>query len=54
VDRIPLWNNLYSSLFIASVYTALILFIDAMAATDFRSFQFKGRDRCSPFAWRAC
>ncbi len=44
LDRIPLWNNLYSSLFIASVYTALILIIDAMAGYGFSQFQFKGRD----------
>ncbi|MCE5344399.1 MAG: carbohydrate ABC transporter permease [Eubacteriales bacterium] len=44
IDRIPVWSNLFSSLFIAVVYTALILLIDAMAGYGFSQFQFKGRD----------
>lgn len=42
--RIPLWSNLYSSMFIAVVYTVIILLIDAMAGYGFSQFQFKGRD----------
>ena len=40
--RIPLWSNLYSSMFIAVVYTVIILLIDAMAGYGFSQFQFKG------------
>lgn len=40
----PIWNNLWNSVFIAVVYTALTLLIDSMAGYAFTKFHFKGRD----------
>lgn len=42
--ELPIWNNLFSSLFIATVYTVLVLIIDSMAGYGFAQYQFKGRD----------
>jgi len=42
--EIPVWNNLFSSIFIATIYTALVLLIDAMAGYGFAQFSFKGRN----------
>ena len=44
LEVIPMWNNLFSSLFIAVIYTILILLIDAMAGYGFAQYQFRGRD----------
>lgn len=44
LEVIPMWNNLFSSLFIAVIYTVLILLIDAMAGYGFAQYQFRGRD----------
>lgn len=44
LESIPIWSNLGSSLFIAVVYTFLILIIDAMAGYGFSQYEFKGRD----------
>lgn len=38
------WLNLFNSIFIAVVYTALVCIIDAMAGYAFVKFKFKGRD----------
>ena len=43
-EDIPIWCNLYSSMFIAVVYTALVLLIDAMAGYGFAQFDFRGRN----------
>lgn len=43
-NEIPVWNNLFSSVFIATIYTALVLLIDAMAGYGFAQFSFKGRN----------
>jgi lactose/L-arabinose transport system permease protein len=40
----PIWNNLFNSIFITVVYTALILIVDSMAGYGFTKFSFKGRD----------
>lgn len=40
----PIWNNLWNSIFIAVVYTILIIIIDAMAGYGFSQYEFKGRD----------
>lgn len=42
--ELPIWNNLFSSLFIAGVYTVLVLLIDSMAGYGFAQYRFKGRD----------
>lgn len=39
-----IWRNMYNSLFIAVVYTALVCLIDSMAGFAFSKYQFKGRD----------
>lgn len=44
LSAIPIWNNLFSSVFIAVVYTLSVLAIDAMAGYAFSQYQFKGRD----------
>lgn len=44
LKALPIWNNLFSSLFVAVVYTALILLIDSMAGYGFAQYRFKGRD----------
>lgn len=44
LEVIPMWNNLFSSLFIAVIYTVLVLLIDAMAGYGFAQYQFRGRD----------
>lgn len=44
LENIPIWNNIGSSLFVAVIYTFLILLIDAMAGYGFSQYQFKGRD----------
>lgn len=44
LEVLPIWNNLFSSLFVAALYTALVLLIDSMAGYGFSQYQFKGRD----------
>lgn len=44
LEDLPIWNNLFSSLFVAGVYTVLVLLIDSMAGYGFAQYQFKGRD----------
>lgn len=44
LEALPIWSNLFSSLFIATVYTVLVLIIDSMAGYGFAQYQFKGRD----------
>lgn len=41
---IPLWNNLFNSVFITVVYTGLVLVVDSMAGYGFTKFNFKGRN----------
>lgn len=44
LNTLPIWNNLFSSLFIASIFTILVLIIDSMAGYGFAQYEFKGRD----------
>lgn len=44
LNSLPIWNNLFSSLFIASIFTILVLIIDSMAGYGFAQYEFKGRD----------
>lgn len=40
----PIWNNLFNSIFITVSYTVLVLVIDSMAGYGFAKFHSKGRD----------
>ena len=40
----PIWHNLFNSIFITVTYTALVIVVDAMAGYGFTKFKFKGRD----------
>lgn len=44
LEELPIWNNLFSSLFVASVYTGLVLLLDSMAGYGFSQYQFRGRN----------
>ncbi len=44
LEVLPIWNNLFSSIFVAAIYTVLLLIIDSMAGYGFAQYQFKGRD----------
>ncbi len=44
LEALPIWNNLFSSLFVAVIYTVLVLFLDSMAGYGFAQYSFKGRD----------
>lgn len=40
----PYWRNMANSIFVAGVYTILVLLFDSMAGYAFAKFRFKGRD----------
>jgi lactose/L-arabinose transport system permease protein len=40
----PIWHNLFNSVFITVVYTVLVLVVDSMAGYGFTKFKFKGRN----------
>jgi lactose/L-arabinose transport system permease protein len=40
----PIWNNLFNSIFITVTFTALTLFLDSMAGYGFAKYKFKGRN----------
>ncbi|MDO4305601.1 MAG: carbohydrate ABC transporter permease [Eubacteriales bacterium] len=40
----PYWRNMANSIFIAGVYTVLVLLFDSMAGYAFAKFRFKGKD----------
>jgi lactose/L-arabinose transport system permease protein len=39
----PIWHNLFNSIFITVVYTTLVLVVDSMAGYGFTKFKFKGQ-----------
>lgn len=41
---VPIWNNLFNSLFITVICTALTLLLDSMAGYGFGKYKFKGRN----------
>lgn len=40
----PVWQNLFNSIFIAVVYTAIVCIVDAMAGYAFAKFRFRGKE----------
>lgn len=44
LEELPIWNNFFSSLFVATVYTVLVLLLDSMAGYGFAQYRFPGRN----------